>query len=350
MTAANLQTSANANFNAQFNVESQLTFSASQNFAASQCNFPNPMPAGGCFAQMMFQTMMMQQMLSMMQQMLNMMQQMQQQEGGQQQGAGQAQGCNPPPLCEPEPKELPELEGKGKWFVGHGDYKKQDDGSYLITKGEYKDHTMHHEGEGKFTVCDPSGEPMGTWQSPNNKDKIASPLTFDLNGDGVSTTSVEDGKQFDIDGDGRVDQTAWAGAGDGILAFDSNGDGTVGADGRELFGNNTDIDGDGNADGFANGFDALRGLAEEHLGAEATADGKLDADELDALAEATDLGMIVDGELKGLDELGITEISLGYTEAGTNADEHGNEHRQVGEGFTMNGEQGEVNDVWFRYR
>lgn len=239
---------------------------------------------------------------------------------------------------------LPEL-SKGKWIAQHGGYQHQGDGKYLITKGEFKDHTLVHRGEGNFFVYDPCGCLEGTWKSPAGKDKIASPLTFDLNGDGkVSTTNG--GKQFDIDGDGKIDNTAWAGKGDGVLAFDADGDGKIGEDGKELFGNNTDIDGDGKADGYANGFDALRGLAEKEFG---QVGDSLNANQLKQLGEKYGLRMMVDGQSKRLDELGITEINLGYKEAGANADENGNEHRQVGAGFTMNGQQQAVNDVWFQY-
>jgi len=240
--------------------------------------------------------------------------------------------------------DLPHL-CKGKWIAPHGGYKKLGGGRYEITKGQYKGHTLEHQGKGNFHVYDPCGCLKGQWQSPAKKDKIASPLTFDLNGDGkVSTTNG--GKAFDIDGDGKVDNTAWAGKGDGVLAFDADGDGKVGEDGRELFGNHTDVDGDGRADGFANGFDALRGLAEREFG---QVGGKLNQEQLQHLGDKYGLKMMVDGKQRDLADIGITEIDLGYREAGANADEFGNEHRQVGNGFTMNGEQRGVNDVWFRY-
>ncbi|MFD2177193.1 hypothetical protein, partial [Veronia pacifica] len=180
------------------------------------------------------------------------------------------------------------------------------------------------------------------------KRKTNSPLTFDLNGNGkVDTTGIS--KAYDLDGDGKIDQIAWAGKGDGVLAFDANGDGTVGADGKELLGNNTDVNGDGKRDGFNNGFEALRALAIRHLGEAAVADGKLDAAELQALTQKAGLSMLVDGENKSLAELGITEVNLGYTEAGLNPDENGNQHRQVGVGFTRNGEANQaLNDVWFQ--
>lgn len=267
------------------------------------------------------------------------------------QGLPQLCGCPPKNHCAPQ-HSLPQLKGseKGGWLAPHGGYKKNKDGTIDITKGKYAGHQAKSIGKGKYLLTK-NGCPCGIFNAPGGKDKIASPLTFDLNGNGkVDTTNVAGGKQFDIDGDGKVDQTAWAGKGDGVLAFDADNDGKVGEDGTELFGNNTKIDGQG---GFNNGFDALKALAEKHLGPEATADGKLDARELKQLEQMAGLKMMVDGQAKSLSELGITEIDLGYTDLGAGgqtADVNGNEHRQQGVGFTMNGQQRQVNDVWFKYQ
>ena len=255
--------------------------------------------------------------------------------------------------CGCDDKNTTEIKGdeKGGWLAKHGGYKKNKDGSFDITKGKWKGHKCTPLGNGKYNVVDSNGKSVGQYNSPKGKDKIASPLTFDLNGDGkVGTTGVGNGRNFDINGDGKVDKTAWAGKGDGVLAFDANKDGVAGGDGKELLGNNTDVDGDGKADGHKNGFEALKALAQKNLGFEAVADGKLDQWELQALEQKTGLTMNVDGQNRSLGELGISEINLGYTEAGQNADENGNEHRQVGAGFVRNGEKGKVNDVWFKYQ
>jgi hypothetical protein len=247
-----------------------------------------------------------------------------------------------------QPQKLDGKEGGG-WLAPHGGYKKNEDGSYAISKGAYAGHTAVHMGNGQFGVF-AAGCIVGMFQSPTKTEKIASPLTFDLNGDGkVGTTGIENGRKFDLNGDGKLDQTAWAGKGDGVLTFDRDGDGVAGADGRELLGDNTDVDGDGKADGHANGFQALRALAEKHLGKAAVADGKLDAKEIKALEDKAGLRMNVDGVMKKPSELGITSLSLNYAEAGRNADANGNEHRQLGS-FTINGQERQANDVWFRYR
>ena len=50
---------------------------------------------------------------------------------------------------------------------------------------------------------------------------------------------------------------------DAVLVFDKDGDGISGKDGSECFGNNTDLDGDGKADGYKDGFEALKALAQK---------------------------------------------------------------------------------------
>jgi hypothetical protein len=260
------------------------------------------------------------------------------------------QACAPMPPCGPQaqpkpaaPPPLPEIKGtaKGGWLCEHGKYKKEGD-TYKLPDGRT---AVPVNGKpGQFTVNGPDGQPQGIFNAPGNANKIASPLTFDLNGDGkVSTTGTKNGKQIDINGDGKVDQSAWAGKGDGVLAF---GDG---ASGKQLLGNNTDVDGDGQADGYKNGFEALGALATKHLGAQAVADGKLDKTELAALEQKAGLHMDVDGQKKGVAASGVGEINLKFAEAGQAADENGNEHRQQGAFTRTNGQQGKVNDVWFRY-
>jgi hypothetical protein len=71
------------------------------------------------------------------------------------------------------------------------------------------------------------------------------PLVFDLDGNGVNLSSVENGVYFDMDADGTRDKTAWVSGGDALLALDRNGNGRI-DDGSELFGEQN-----GARDGFA---------------------------------------------------------------------------------------------------
>jgi hypothetical protein len=260
------------------------------------------------------------------------------------------QACAPRPPCGPQPAPapatpppLPEIKGtaKGGWLADHGKYKKEGD-KFILNDGRCA--TPVAGKPGQFTVSGPDGQPQGIFNAPGNANKIASPLTFDLNGDGkVSTTGTKNGKQIDLNGDGKVDQSAWAGKGDGVLAFGT------GASGKQLLGNNTDVDGDGKADGYANGFQALGALAQKHLGQAAVADGKLDQNELAQLEQKANLHMDVDGQKRSLKDIGVAGVNLGYNEAGQAADENGNEHRQQGSFIRNDGQTGKVNDVWFKY-
>ncbi|WP_263854089.1 tandem-95 repeat protein [Sphingomonas parva] len=57
---------------------------------------------------------------------------------------------------------------------------------------------------------------------------IASPIVLDLDGDGTELVSAsESNARFDMDGDGKADDTSWIGSGDAILFLDRDGNGTV---------------------------------------------------------------------------------------------------------------------------
>ncbi|MGJ0451651.1 MAG: hypothetical protein ACR65T_00235 [Methylocystis sp.] len=54
------------------------------------------------------------------------------------------------------------------------------------------------------------------------------PVVLDLNGDGVKINPLTSSNTFfDMAGDGYQHRTAWAGAGDAVLAFDANNDGVI---------------------------------------------------------------------------------------------------------------------------
>jgi len=90
------------------------------------------------------------------------------------------------------------------------------------------------------------------------------PIIIDMDGNGFSLTSAEDGAEFDINADGNLDKTAVTKDGDGMLAVDKNNNGII-DDGKELFGDqNGSADGfmelaryDGNKDGLINDKDDI---------------------------------------------------------------------------------------------
>ena len=177
--------------------------------------------------------------------------------------------------------------------------------------------------------------------------QTASPLSFDVNGDGVQTTNET--VQYDIDGDGKLDtinnSAEW------VLAFDKDGNGVAGENGSELFGNNTDLDGDGVKDGYKDGFEALKALALKE-GLISSTDNMLDENDIRQLQEKYGLVMTngYAGEAKSLTELGITQINLAATSDTTlekNFDGRNNNiMRQEGATFVVNGEEREYADIW----
>ena len=59
------------------------------------------------------------------------------------------------------------------------------------------------------------------------------PIVLDLGAPGISLTPIEQGVQFDMDGDGIRDRMAWTAGEDGILAFDLDRSGTI-QSGKEI--------------------------------------------------------------------------------------------------------------------
>ena len=77
---------------------------------------------------------------------------------------------------------------------------------------------------------------------------IADPLAFDMDNNGFKTTGVENGVEFDINGDGVIDKTSFITGNDRFLALDKNYNGKI-DDGTELF---------GDQNGAENGFEELK--------------------------------------------------------------------------------------------
>ena len=146
----------------------------------------------------------------------------------------------------------------------------------------------------------------------------ASPIILDLDGDGIELTDNENGTIFDINGDGEKDRTSWTQSGQGFddafLVLDRNGNGEIDS-GKELFGDQNGAD---------NGYDELAKL-------DSNGDGQIDANdeaysELQLWADMDGDGKVGDGELKTLEEMGVTSISTQYTgNVGEKFDEHGND-------------------------
>ncbi len=124
------------------------------------------------------------------------------------------------------------------------------------------------------------------------------PIVLDLDGNGIKLTQKTSSiTYFDMAGDGKQHLTAWAAAGDGVLAIDANGDGKIDQKSEIDF---TTWDASATTD-----MQALRDVFDTNK------DGKLDAGD----ARFADFRVLVteaDGtqQLKSLSDLGIASIDL----------------------------------------
>lgn len=207
-------------------------------------------------------------------------------------------------------------------------------------------------GEGEMVVnLDCVNEDMSEGKGECNTQNYStsSPLSFDINGDGVRTSDKM--IKYDIDGDGKLDNIN--DSADGILCFDADGDGISGESGLECFGDNTDLDGDGKADGFKNGFEALKALAFKENLINGKDDNKLDENDIKALEDKYGLKIKLDGynsEAVSLFNAGITEINFSTTNE-TNLEDNfdGRDNQlmtQDGATFKTNGEVRTYADIW----
>ena len=142
------------------------------------------------------------------------------------------------------------------------------------------------------------------------------PLVLDLAGTGFKASAqITD---FDLDGDGRPETISELPAGSGLLVVDSDKDGVSGGGALELLSAATDLDGNLQPDGFADGFDALNGLVKKAvregvLAKTVLTEMRLGAAELKALERSYGLKVRVGGlraPAVSLAQAGVLEIGL----------------------------------------
>jgi hypothetical protein len=167
--------------------------------------------------------------------------------------------------------------------------------------------------------------------------QLCDPLVLDLGGNGIDLTSATDGANFDIDGDGTVDRTAFVQGDDALLALDRNGNGII-DDGTELF---------GNQNGAANGFAELATYDDNGDGA---------IDEKDAIYSSLRLlhdmngdGSVAMNELSTLSEMKIDSLNLRYYSGQTDTDSHGNLLAERSSFTRKDGSAGSMTDGWLVY-
>lgn len=164
------------------------------------------------------------------------------------------------------------------------------------------------------------------------------PLVVDLSGDGVRLTSLENGARFDINADGKTDQTAFVQGDDAFLVLDRNGNGRI-DNGSEMF---------GDQNGAANGFEELKKY-------DGNRDGVIDRwdtiyGSLRLLHDKNGDGRASLTEMSTLAEKGIDSLDLGYRTGQRVDDTHRNTLAERSHYLRGNGSRGALVDVWLGYR
>lgn len=127
------------------------------------------------------------------------------------------------------------------------------------------------------------------------------PVLLDLAGNGLNVNSLSSSTQFlDLHGDGYMHRTAWAGKGTGVLVIDTNNDGKINQSNEFVF---TEWDKSASGD-----LEAIRNIFDSNH------NGKLDAGD----ARWSEFKVMIDGEMKTLDQLGIASIDLTPKGSGQN--------------------------------
>lgn len=186
----------------------------------------------------------------------------------------------------------------------------------------------------------------------------ADPLVLDLDGDGLKTSARR--TLFDIDGDGQRDSISEVSRGDAVFVFDPDGDGRIGEDGGELFGDHTRIPGleKAPADGYAALAELVgRAVADGLVPARTLDEGALRPEDLQALEDAWGLRVRVGGlraPALRLSELGVVGLALGRPNAERIADYDGRGNDLTpghgAEALFADGSRRAYGDLWLKRR
>jgi hypothetical protein len=185
-----------------------------------------------------------------------------------------------------------------------------------------------------FEVTSP-GEEYTCWDGNS-----ISPLAIDLNKDGKLTEKFTNPFAFDLDNNGTAEEYgSWFQAGDAVLGVDVNNNGAF-DNGGELFGTKSTFV---NGAALNDGYDALRAFANQ-IDTAIASDGVIDQAEL-AQLETAGLKASVNGQLRKLSELGVTQLGLDATAEGYT--EESGAYLNPVSSAVVNGENALLADVWF---
>jgi hypothetical protein len=165
------------------------------------------------------------------------------------------------------------------------------------------------------------------------------PIVLDLQDNGITTASLENGTTFDIANTGQAVKTGWVADGDGLLVRDISGDGVIN-NGGELFGEGTVL---ANGHKAKNGYEAMKALDTNHDDVLNKSDKAFS--QLQVWMDNGD-GITQRGELHSLSQLGITSISL--SSQTSSLVDNGNLIGLMGSFTTNDGKTHTMGDVWFQ--
>ncbi|WP_058949016.1 calcium-binding protein [Acinetobacter bouvetii] len=176
--------------------------------------------------------------------------------------------------------------------------------------------------------------------SSQGKFHYVDPLILDLNGNGIETTGLENGVQFELNSSGLKVKTGWVSANDGLLVWDRNNDGKIN-DASELFGNHVLMN-DGSIS--EHGFAALKDL---DFNNDDTVDINDEAFKgLRVWKDINQDGVSQENELFTLNELEINSLSVSYIDSEIKF-ENGNIISQIGSFNKTDGSSYVMGDVNF---
>lgn len=262
-------------------------------------------------------------------------------------------------VCYSDPNVAPE---NGRCIAKSGSFGGEADRPAAL-QGERASWTVSSEsGRPQFSLADnvslSTHHPVWAYAAPGKCFKdFQSPIVLDLNGNGrfdlVDVWNDATTIHFDLMNDGKPTRTGWVAPGDGLLALDLNGNGTIDS-GLELFGEFTKDqaakDRTPGTKSFDNGFKALAQYDANHDG---VIDGK-DAvfGKLLVWRDLNQDGRAQKNELQTLAQAGVVDISLAYEKTGNIAPliVQNNEVRLVSTFHTQDGKSRAMADVWFKQR
>lgn len=224
-------------------------------------------------------------------------------------------------------------------IVENGQYAALKDG-YLYTQGNLSGGAVYPTTDVfQVKITDPSGASViqnievphfGPYLPPTPSGGGGKkPIAIDLNGDGFEFVNVDDSNVFfDVTGDGWKRRTAWVGSNDGLLAFDSDGNGKIETSGEISF--------VGYKEGAQSDLEGLSAFDTNGDGIFSAADAKWS--QFGIWQDANQNGITDDGEFKTLSEMGVSSISLssdGQFSIINNQTVHGVGSMQMQEGSSM---------------